>query len=454
MLTILGFVFTLIFNVVFPFLIGFFLGYFPGILICFPIGWAVGKMFKPTSGSISTSPAVSPAPAPRINAIPRVAKPPRRPLVTPTPQNAAGSAGSSIWNTVTAAASRSQNWYTQTQSSSASASNSIRTVYDLAGNPLQLGSKDEKANGGEGIVYTMPLNSGVMIKLYKASTLQDAAKMREIKTRVEAMTKLSACTGLKHLAWPRLPVADDRKQMIGFAMRACGGESFRSIGTIANIKKVFPKWTRLQLAETAVDFVVKVRELAANGVIINDFNPSNFLVDRNCNVSMIDCDSYQIPDKKGNPLITHTFFASHVAPELMKNKHLMDSPRSIRHVEFGAAVVVFGLLMCGLHPYSFYDPSNRKKIGTPEENLLKGYCPFAPGSKLKFPKAPNDEWSNLWSWLPDSIRDAFVATFCDGHSDPNRRASLDQLEAALRDTVQFMKQEKHARELLPKIRRP
>ena len=199
---------------------------------------------------------------------------------------------------------------------------------------------------------------------------------------------------------------------------------------------------------------MKVHELAKNDVMINDFNPCNFLVDQNCSVLMIDCDSYQVPDKYGKPLITHTYFASHVAPELLKNQKLMDLPRDIHHVEFGAAVVVFGLVMCGLHPYSFSDPANRKKIGTPEENLLKGYCPFARGSKLNFPKAPHDEWANLWSWLPASLQDAFMATFCDGHSNPGRRASLDQLESALRDTVRFMQRESKARELMPRKRKP
>lgn len=447
MLLILEIVFSLIFGVLIPFLIGFGLAYIPGMLICFPIGWCIGKAFDSKSKATSANPQVSPG----IygNVTPRAATP----AATLILQKAAASSGSSIWNTVTATASQSQTWYTQTQSGSVSASSFVRNVYDLDGNPLQLGTKDEKASGGEGTVYTMPSNSCVMIKLYKNSTLHDTAKMKEIRKRVEAMTILSACTNSKHLAWPLLPVADDKKEMIGFAMRACNGESFRSLGCVAGIAKVFPKWSRLELAQSALDFVVKVRELAKNGVIINDFNPSNFLVDRNCRVSMIDCDSYQIPDKNGTPLITHTYFASHVAPELLKNPKLMDLPRDIHHVEFGAAVVVFGLVMCGLHPYSFSDPANKKKIGTPEENLLKGYCPFALGSKLRFPQAPHDEWTNLWSWLPKSLQDAFVATFCDGHSNPNRRASFDQLESALRDTVQFMQSESKARELMPRKRK-
>ena len=361
---------------------------------------------------------------------------------------------SSIWNTSSTSSSYSKNWFSQTQTSSTSASNSFRTVYDLDGNPLQLGTRDEKASGGEGTVYTMPNTPGIMIKLYKPQTIQNAVKMREIQKRLDCMIHNSACAGMKYLAWPLLIVADDKKEMNGFAMRACKGESFRALGSVAGITKAFPGWTRLQLAETALDFVAKVHALAKNNVIINDFNPSNFLVDRNCKVSMIDCDSYQIPDRNGNPLITHTYFASHVAPELLKNQKLMDSPRDIHHVEFGTAVVVFGLVMCGLHPYSFSDPSNHIKIGMPEENLLKGHCPFAPGSKLNFPKAPHDEWANLWSWLPTSLQDAFVATFCDGHSNPSRRTFLDQLESALRETVQFMQSESKARELMPRKRKP
>lgn len=367
----------------------------------------------------------------------------------PNPVQNVQTQSSSTWNTSSTSGSYSQNWFSRTQTSSASASNSFRTVYDFDGNPLQLGTRDEKASGGEGTVYTMPNTPSIMIKLYKAKTIQDAVKMREIQKRLDCMIYNSACAGMKYLAWPLLSVADDKKEMIGFAMRACEGESFRSLGSVAGIAKTFPRWTRLQLAETALDFVVKVHALAKNNVIINDFNPSNFLVDRNCKVSMIDCDSYQIPDKYGKPLITHTYFASHVAPELLKNQKLMDSPRDIHHVEFGAAVVVFGLVMCGLHPYNFSDPTNRRKIGSPEENLLKGYCPFAPSSKLRFPQAPHDEWANLWSWLPKSLQDAFVATFCDGHSNPGHRASLNQLESALRETVQFMQSESKACKLMP-----
>lgn len=415
---------------------------FSGIfgIILYPLGFVIGSATKSSTRKTSTPVGYYTHP---VNT-----------PVQPNPVQNVQTQGSSTWNTSSTSGSHSKNWFSQTQTSSASASNSFRTVYDLDGNPLQLGTRDEKASGGEGTVYTMPNTPRIMIKLYKAKTIQDAVKMREIQKRIGCMIQNSACASMKYLAWPLLSVADDQKQMIGFAMHSCGGESFRALGNVANIRKTFPAWNRLQLAKTALDFVEKVNELAKNNVIINDFNPQNFLVDSNCHVSMIDCDSYQITAPNGTTMVTHTFFSSHVAPELLKDPSLMNIPRNIHHVEFGVAVVVFGLLMCGMHPYSFSDPSNRKKIGAPEDNLRNGYCPLTPGSTLRFPKGPHNEWFNLWTWLPKSMQDAFVATFCDGYASPSRRASLSQLESALRDTIQFMSQEKQACDLTPKKSKP
>ena len=220
-------------------------------IILYPLGFIIGSAAKrPTSqtstpvGYYYTQPGTTP--------------------VQPNLVQKLQTQSSSTWNISSTSSSFSKNWFSQTQTSSTSASNSFRTVYDLDGNPLQLGTRDEKASGGEGTVYTMPNTPSIMIKLYKPQTIQNAVKMREIQKRLDCMIHNSACAGMKYLAWPLLIVADDKKEMNGFAMRACNGESFRSLGSVASITRTFPGWTRLQLAETALDFVIKVRELAKN----------------------------------------------------------------------------------------------------------------------------------------------------------------------------------------------
>ena len=186
-------------------------------VILYPVGLVIGWILKESAAKKSNS--YTSYPSVRAN----------RPLGTMSSNNVIlpQPRSSSIWNSGSAFASASGNWYTQTQIGSASGSNSLRSIYDMDGNPLQLVMKDEKASGGEGAVYAMPSNPGVMIKLYKGATLRNTSKMNEIRRRVDVMSGMTACVKRKCLAWPLMPVADDNKRMIGFAMRACGGESFR-----------------------------------------------------------------------------------------------------------------------------------------------------------------------------------------------------------------------------------
>ena len=151
----------------------------------------------------------------------------------------------------------------------------------------------------------------------------------------------------------------------------------------------------------AQDFLTKLQYLASKKILVNDFNPANFLVDRNGHVSFIDCDSFQIPGEGKSIDITKTYFASQVAPELLENPKLLARPRNIHHVEFAAAPTVFNVLMCGLHPYSYFDPSRQSACGTPDENLRKGRCPLGIGAHCKFPLG---NWYNLWSCLTFDLK--------------------------------------------------
>lgn len=323
------------------------------------------------------------------------------------------------------------------------------TVYDYDGNPLELGQCDEKASGGEGIVYTYAANPKFLIKIYKSETLEDENKMRDIRRRIQDMSRISALSGANFLAWPVLPVFNEQQQIIGFVMRKCEGFSFLALRGPAYINKYFPNWDRYDLAKVALDYVEKVQELVKHKVFINDFNPSNFLVDKNGKVSFIDCDSFQIPASSGDVNISKTYYASHVAPELLRDKSLLNHPRNIHHLEFGVAITVFQILMCGLHPYNYCDPSHKSSCGSPDENLLKGRCPLGKGSGCKLPQGG---WYNLWSYLTASLKSSFISTFRkeEGYDNPAQRVSLKNLAAELRKFIFVMEQDHLRRQLLPK----
>lgn len=327
----------------------------------------------------------------------------------------------------------------------------FRTVYDPAGDPLQLRQSDQTGSGGEGVIYEFVRNPKYLIKIYKDSILNDRSKMTIIRKRLMDMVNMEVCVKLPFLAWPCMEVYNERREVIGFAMRKCSGKSLLSLRGPENVKRFYPSWDRSHMAGAALDFVRKLKLLAANGVLVNDFNPSNFLLDNKGNIYFIDCDSFQIRAKNGSIHLTRTFFPSHAAPELLNNRQLLTKVRNIHQVEFSAALTVFNILMFGLHPYS-YQNFDKKKGGctTPDENLIAGRCPLGRGSDCLLPEG----WYNLWSYLTGSLKGAFIATFKDGHKDPSKRSSLDRLEDELVKLIFEMKRMPERKNLNPSHAKP
>ncbi|MCQ2377805.1 MAG: hypothetical protein MJ016_01160 [Victivallaceae bacterium] len=321
------------------------------------------------------------------------------------------------------------------------------TVYSPKNSPLKLDSAHIKASGGEGIIYTPPINNAdILVKIYRNDASRNREKMHELKKRIYAMSALTEVKKQPCFAWPRMPVFDAQRHMIGFAMNNFNGTSFLSLmGGSRDFQRRFPQWDRLTLAQIALDFIRKLNFLAKHGVLVNDFNPQNFLVDDTGKVSFIDCDSFQISDA-GGCHITKTFFPSHIAPELLKDKSALTQPRGIHQLEFGAAIIVFQVLMCGLHPYNYYDPSRQSACGTPDENLLHGRCPLGIGAGCRF---PSGNWYNLWSWLTGDIKGAFIATFRDGHGNPAARTTLEAWEKHLINLCTVIKYNPERRTLMP-----
>ena len=328
------------------------------------------------------------------------------------------------------------------------------TVYSKRGTPLMLTLSNRKADGGEGRIYTLPMDGKehVLIKVYKESILQDHQKLQVLRERLSDMLRLAEIGKQACFAWPRGGVFNQRGEVIGFAMNKCSGPSFLALsGGPASVRKTFPGWDRSHLVRTGIDFLKKLEYLSMNQVLVNDFNPSNFLVNERCEVSFIDCDSYQIPKRNGGRHVTHTYFPSHVAPELLKDKQLLSRPRTIHQVEFGAAITVFSLLMCGLHPYNYCDPSHKSACGTPDENLLKGRCPLGIGAGCKL---PSGGWYNLWSWFTGDLKSSFIQTFRDGHGDVAKRVTLSQLREDLEKLLYVMNRYPERKELFPTAAKP
>ncbi|MBQ7178563.1 MAG: hypothetical protein IJS08_14205 [Victivallales bacterium] len=314
-------------------------------------------------------------------------------------------------------------------------------VYDPKGVPLRLKRNDEIARGGEGVIYRFAQNSSVLIKVCKQENLADGTKLSLFRRRLNAMMKLEECRQADFLAWPLMPVLDNRGGAIGFVMRKCTGRTLRALLAPVQVQRFFPGWNRLHVAQVALNFLDAVRMLARHKVLVNDFNPSNFLVDGSGIVRLIDCDSFQIPVENGNPFMTRTYTPEFAAPELLLHPELFDQPRTPEQVRFSLAVLIYMVLMSGLHPYA------RCGGGDPTENLKSGKCPLDKDSGVRMPVS----WYKSVSWLTPGLKDCFLRMFKDGFAHPAQRPLLGELRNELVNFIDVMKNSKseNQRAILP-----
>lgn len=315
------------------------------------------------------------------------------------------------------------------------------TVYDPSRKSLHLKASDQVARGGGGAVYAFRSNDRFMIKVCKAS------QQKRLSSKIKAMLKIKKLSESSNYAWPRMPVYNARGDVIGFVMNRCQGRTMRSLFVPKLIRRHYPGWDRLQLAEVALNFVKNIQELAREHVLINDFNPDNFLITPTGQVQFIDCDSFQIPGGfLRKTFISETFMPEYSAPELVLDPKNVNRERTPEEIRFSLAIIVYMILMSGLHPFARINGSD------PVENLKSGRCPLSPKNNDRIPKP----WVASLSWLPDSLRHYFTRMFVDGYKNPSARPMIEELKEELKKFISILRS-CHANEpqraILPQIPR-
>ena len=318
-----------------------------------------------------------------------------------------------------------------------------RTVCDPTGAALTLRKSDVLAHGGEGVIYRFARNPAVLIKVCKDDTLRDGRKLAAFRDRLDAMLALEECRNASFLAWPLMPVFDRNKNAIGFAMRKSSGRTLRALYAPCQVRRFFPSWDRLNVTRVALNLVEAVRMLARHRVLVNDFNPDNFLVDRFGRISLIDCDSFQIPGAGDdqNAFLTRTFTPEYTAPELLFHPELFNRERTPEQVRFSLAVVVYMILMSGLHPYAQCGGTD------PVDNLKSGKCPLARRDGVRLPVG----WYKSVSWLTPGLKRLFIRMFVDGHREPAKRPLIGELKTELENFIAVMRSSRNPnqRAILP-----
>ncbi len=277
--------------------------------------------------------------------------------------------------------------------------------------------------GGEGAVYEIANEPNCVAKIYNKRAFEKEDKA----TKIKAMCNLYDKNLDQYSAFPQRCIYDTNGNFVGFIMKkVSNSEIMLKLYNISERKQtsLFFNTDWGAMVHTAKNLAIAFNGLHEKGIVIGDVNESNFLIDKNYCVNLIDCDSYQIQHNNktykcrvGKPEFT--------PPELLKKENCFNEKRTMNHDCFGLAVLIFLLLVLGKHPYSGKDAPSELA-----ESIKSGsYC----YGQLAFDNK-NMHFYLVSNLLTPKIKELFEKAFDNNTKRPSAKDwenALDELEKSL-----------------------
>jgi len=282
--------------------------------------------------------------------------------------------------------------------------------------------------GGEATVYNIAEQNDLVAKIYHQPTSAREAKVRAMLLNPPKQPKTHVA-----IAWPtallykqndqiyavNLPHEVDamnRGQFVGFLMpKITSGYSIFHIYNPVMRKQLPYSFDWQALYRTAYNLCAVVEAIHAKGYVIGDINESNFLVNREALVTIVDCDSFQVVDEQevihrcqvGKPEFT---------PPELQGISFKEVDQRPEHDLFGLGVLLFQLLMEGFHPFTGVLKTEESVGRVDLYAIRQGMFPYSKVSPIKPPPS-----APIFNELNPQIQQLFRASFELGHSRPTLR---------------------------------
>lgn len=268
------------------------------------------------------------------------------------------------------------------------------------------------AKGGEAEIYEIEGCGNAVAKIYD-SPLRTSHREQKLMTMLK--TPLDAQLD-SLLAWPKDMLYDNKGRFAGFVMRRItGGILLEKIYSDEGLDLL----RRVVIAKNLCVALYNIHRKA--GIVVGDLNPKNVLVMEGTGlVRIIDTDSFHISDGKRTfrcDVCVPEYISPKVSNGIPKGETLKTVPLptySRESDEYSLAILIFRILMDGVHPFSvaLARGNNSDSLPQPAE-LMKKYCfPYdvAPrGTRLPVFALP-------FKLLTEELRQMFVKQLSRGES--------------------------------------
>lgn len=291
----------------------------------------------------------------------------------------------------------------------------------------------EIGKGGEGAIYISPTNPLECAKIYLKPLSEEAQKKLALMVANPPPDPAYKLRTHRSICWPTaLLYTSPAKAVVGgFLMPKLDLTVFHTALLLIDPQDRTARFgggfTWKHLVTAATNIASAVAAIHERGYCIGDLNESNILIAPNALISLIDCDSFQVPDSaEGKMYRSPVGKPEYLAPEL-SGKYLPDTDRTIATDSFALAVLLFQMLMEGTHPYQAKGRLVENAPST-ESKILLGHFSYAMRGKEITPP----DHAPPYELLHPEIRKLFERCFVKGHGNPEQRPTAREWYSGLR----------------------
>ncbi|MDO9629313.1 MAG: hypothetical protein Q7I99_05370 [Acholeplasmataceae bacterium] len=286
-------------------------------------------------------------------------------------------------------------------------------------------------SGGEGSVFKLAKNPNILVKVYTERAL---IRMPEIEHKIKAMVQkkpgLLDYNGLTIIAWPSYVIYDENKKFIGYLMRRVQAKNQLSHVITPGLQKTkFPDITWYDRLVISINLAKVMSFIHKNDTVIGDINTSDFFVYPGFEIGVVDTDSFQVTSETK---LYHckVFTPDYTPPEVFeaKKKSSVELKRIPNHDNYGLAILIFQILMMGVHPFSARIKGIMGFDGNAiNYNMEHEIFPYTTMNSNIIP--PKN--SMPFGFFPKQIQDLFARAF-DKHNNVINRPTADEWATGLR----------------------
>jgi DNA-binding helix-hairpin-helix protein with protein kinase domain len=285
--------------------------------------------------------------------------------------------------------------------------------------------------GGEGSIYVVTGMPNVVAKVFHHPTLDQLRKL-ELMLALPCNPQSS---GTPPVAWPEglLFRNAKRERFSGYLMpRVTGACPAIELYNPKSRRAKCPGFNYRYLHRAALNISYCCRLAHERGFVIGDLNESTFLVRDNGCVTMVDSESMQMRDATMGRILRCRVGKPDFTPAELQGKNLKTIVRTADHDHFALGVLLFRLLMEGVHPFDGIFRGVGIEVPSLESRIAAGHFPYGTRAVPWAPKrlAPD------FTMLHPELRQLFLRCFDIGHFNPKTRPDSEAWVSALRRAEQ------------------